>query len=267
MSVGDLKNNLEKLRSDLRVIKYPDPVDIKGLTEGNPIASLPIIHYVMLSFSKSVAEFIIDQGYDLLVKSDHAFIDTVYKLLRQKFGYRPALSMGQFLTIGYAERKILFCTDVIKIFKNKHKELLRFKKALDTKTKFKPEEEPQQIEPPKPLPNEIIANYTSILKDSVENSPKFEESPVQLQEPKPTQTDTKQIYDMLQVMDNRLTKLESNFDKFSQQVNAKIHLLSGNVKFLESRLKETSQEGTGLLKNLGISSNLSNPLYFECTGS
>ena len=73
MSLGDLHNNREKLRAELRAIKYSDPIDLKGLSEGEASSVLPIIHYCLLSYSKVFAEYIVEQGFDLMTKNDFSF--------------------------------------------------------------------------------------------------------------------------------------------------------------------------------------------------
>lgn len=187
MSVGDLTNNREKLRNELKAIKYSEPINIKGLTEGHPSTSLPIIHFCLLGFSKLVAEHLTEQGHDLYMKNDYSFMETVFKILRQHFNYRPVLTIGQFLSIGYAERKILMCLDVINIMKEKHLELLRFKQVDDRRTVKSPirtprkeEEDPRNQTPPRPLPKtpnqaykpaeEMLAEFGTILKDSSRGS-------------------------------------------------------------------------------------------------
>ena len=134
MSLGDLHNNREKLRAELRAIKYNDPIDIKGLSEGEATSILPIIHYCLLSYSKVFAEYIAEQGFDLMTKNDFNFLETVFKLLRQKFNYRPVLKIGQFLGTGFAERKIMMLLDLIKMVKTRTNELIRYQQIEERKS-------------------------------------------------------------------------------------------------------------------------------------
>ena len=50
---------------------------------------LPLIHYALLGLSKPVHDLLLEQGYDLFAKTDQRFVEAVYKLLRQEFGYQP----------------------------------------------------------------------------------------------------------------------------------------------------------------------------------
>eukprot|EP00698_Gefionella_okellyi_P024558 TRINITY_DN8701_c0_g1_i1.p1 TRINITY_DN8701_c0_g1~~TRINITY_DN8701_c0_g1_i1.p1 ORF type:complete len:234 (-),score=35.11 TRINITY_DN8701_c0_g1_i1:110-811(-) len=125
MSTGDINNNIEKLRSELASLKYASPLDISSLKAGDPAALLPVLHFALYGFSRLLAKFLNENNFDLYAKSDARFLDGVYKLLITEFNYRPTLTAQQFLTPGFAERKILTVVDVIKHCKKKHNELYK----------------------------------------------------------------------------------------------------------------------------------------------
>ncbi|KAK3240527.1 hypothetical protein CYMTET_49635 [Cymbomonas tetramitiformis] len=135
---GDLEGNVSRLRRELDRIRYPHELNAFGAREGDPTALLPLLHYVLLGFSKHVARFLADSGYELLAKADLRFVECVNKLLRMEFNYRPTLTPQQFLAPqSFAERKILFLHDVIEICKRKHNELVRERKNSMKTTKDK----------------------------------------------------------------------------------------------------------------------------------
>ena len=124
MTTGDLKNNLRKLVSELKQIHYPQSeLDIKGVAQGIPKAFLPIVHHVFLDYSISLAQFFASKEYELYGKTDLRFMEAVYKVLRDEFGHRPQLTREQFLTIGFAERKIIVLCEMVKLLREKHNEL------------------------------------------------------------------------------------------------------------------------------------------------
>ena len=53
-TVGDINNSFEKLRQELRSLKYPQSITLEDFTEGLPPVFLPIIHYAVLTFSSQV---------------------------------------------------------------------------------------------------------------------------------------------------------------------------------------------------------------------
>ena len=81
MSIGDLKNNIDKLKVQLRRIKCDVAIDMQELREGKPTVFLPLVHFILLDYSKNVAQYIVDNGFDLYAKSDYRFIESVYKIL------------------------------------------------------------------------------------------------------------------------------------------------------------------------------------------
>ena len=124
MTTGDLKNNLRKLISELKQINYPQTeLNLKGIAQGIPKAFLPIVHHVFLDYSISLAQYFASKEYEFYGKTDSRFMETVYKVLRDEFGYKPQLTREQFLTIGFAERKIIFLCAILKLLRERHNEL------------------------------------------------------------------------------------------------------------------------------------------------
>ena len=71
-------------------------------------------------------------------KNDLRFIESLYKVnnflnvcvnmfdlqvLRDLFQYVPVLTREQFLATGFAERKIIMTTDILRLCESKHKQL------------------------------------------------------------------------------------------------------------------------------------------------
>ena len=130
---GDLQGNLEKLRGELKRARYDGDLAVDRLAAGDPVGFLPLLHFALLRFSKNVARWLVEHGYDLYGKTDLRFVESVYKLARQEFGYRHALTCSQFLSVGFAERKVLFAVDLLQLCRAKHLELAREASALRKK--------------------------------------------------------------------------------------------------------------------------------------
>ncbi|XP_074194438.1 centrosomal protein of 44 kDa isoform X7 [Rhinolophus sinicus] len=128
MATGDLKRSLRNLEQVLRSLNYPQEVDCVGLVKGDVAASLPIISYSLTSYSPYVAELLVESNLELTAKNDLRFIDTVYKLLRDHFNYKPILTKKQFLQCGFAEWKIQIICDILNCVIKKHKELSSLEK-------------------------------------------------------------------------------------------------------------------------------------------
>lgn len=56
MPTGDLHNAFAQLVAALRSVKYPAPVDEAAVRSGEPQQFLPMLHFVLLDFSRVVAK-------------------------------------------------------------------------------------------------------------------------------------------------------------------------------------------------------------------
>ena len=134
MATGDLKNNLRKLIAELKQARFSqDDLDVRGLAHGNPAAFLPILHYVFLDFSSALAQYFAEKDYELYGKTDLRFVEVVYRILRDEFDFKPSLTRGQFLSVGFAERKILLLSDILKFCREKDKQLNPKRGKVDRK--------------------------------------------------------------------------------------------------------------------------------------
>ncbi|XP_054461042.1 centrosomal protein of 44 kDa [Anoplopoma fimbria] len=123
MSTGDVQGCLRKLETLLRAIKYPGYVDYNGLSKGDPSAFLPIVSFTLTSFSPPFAKQLLEAGLELTGKTDLRFTDTLYKVLRDIFHYKPVLTKQQFLQWGFSQRKISVICDIMNLVLQKHNQL------------------------------------------------------------------------------------------------------------------------------------------------
>jgi centrosomal protein CEP44 len=122
-ATGDIKNNLMKLLREIQRMKLRVEPDVQGLGLGAPSALLPIVHHSLMHYSLPLASWLARHDYDLYCKNDLRFVEGVYKVLREVFGCHPRLTKEQFLTVGYAERKLQLATDLLRACQSKHRSL------------------------------------------------------------------------------------------------------------------------------------------------
>eukprot|EP00347_Sterkiella_histriomuscorum_P001318 403372494 len=137
ITLGDIQNNLAKLKSELKSIKYPHQIIDEDVQIGLPTVYLPIMHYALLVYSPVVGQFITEKGFELFAKNDFRFMESVYKLLLNQFNYKPSIQINQFFQNGFAERKIIFACEVIEIMKSKHQVLSKVQSIQQQKTQVK----------------------------------------------------------------------------------------------------------------------------------
>ncbi|XP_031195707.1 centrosomal protein of 44 kDa isoform X2 [Mastomys coucha] len=156
MATGDLKRSLRKLEQVLRSLNYPNEVDYVGLMKGDTAASLPIISYSLTSYSPYVAELMMESSIELIAKNDVRFTDTVYKLLRDQFDYKPILTKKQFIQSGFAEWKIEIVCDILNCVMKKHKELIGLDKNSSCQRKKNISEKPEPCSNSEKRPAEAV---------------------------------------------------------------------------------------------------------------
>lgn len=122
-TTGDLRNNLSKLLRQIRRMKMELNADLNGLIQGTPVAFLPIIHHALMNYSLPLAQWLDEEGYEMFGKNDLRFIESLYKVLRDVFHYVPVLTREQFLATGFAERKMIMATDILRHCESKHRQL------------------------------------------------------------------------------------------------------------------------------------------------
>ena len=128
---GDIDGNLDKVKRELRRIRFPVDFDGGAAREGDPMALLPALHYALLGFSRHVTNSLGEAGHDLQAKSDARFVEGAWRALREEFGYNPALTPQRFLSPGFAERKLMLLHDTIELCKRRHNEHARAQRRKD----------------------------------------------------------------------------------------------------------------------------------------
>lgn len=93
--------------------------------KGDPESFLPLFHFILLDALPLLADYFASKGYNLYGKKDSRFIECVYKLLRDEFTYKPAITKEQFFSLGFSERKIILTCDIIDMCIELNKKLIR----------------------------------------------------------------------------------------------------------------------------------------------
>ncbi|XP_064637418.1 centrosomal protein of 44 kDa-like [Lineus longissimus] len=123
MATGDLNNNVRKLQGMLKKINYEKDADIKGLTQGQSNSFFPIYHYLFVNYSQPFSQKIMEMNIELYGKTDLRFIESMYKILRDMFHYKSPITKEQFFAGGFIEKKVIMCTDIMRLVFEKHQSL------------------------------------------------------------------------------------------------------------------------------------------------
>ena len=91
-----------------------------------------------MHYSLPLANCIVAKGFELFGKSDLRFLQGVYCVIRDILHFQPRLTKEQFLSNGYAERKVILTHNVLLLCQARHKQLLvSANKNIKSSKKFK----------------------------------------------------------------------------------------------------------------------------------
>ncbi|XP_030000566.1 centrosomal protein of 44 kDa isoform X2 [Sphaeramia orbicularis] len=186
LSTGDVQGGLRKLETLLRVIKFPGHVDYTGLSKGDPSAFLPIVSYSFTSFSPQFSEQLVAAGLELTGKTDLRFTETVYKILRDIFQYKPILTKQQFLQWGFSQRKISVVCDIINLVLQRHNQLKKPKVRCPVAHK----DGRLETHPPLSDPDKALPSMTYVVVNHIENPCTLPTTNSSHKETLPSQLDT-----------------------------------------------------------------------------
>ena len=171
MATGDLRNNLKNLQAELKLMKYPETIDLASLSSGVPSSFLPIFHFAFTSFDAEFTKELVDMNIELYGKTDFRFMEGIYKVLRDVFSFKPPISKQQFFSpASFVEQKVIMCTKILQLVQAKSKKQqtsknskMRVSSSLDSLERLtapKPQSRPKTAESKEGLPPNEIANST-----------------------------------------------------------------------------------------------------------
>lgn len=113
-AAGDLAGSVAALKRELNRSRYPAVLDEDAVRNGEARALLPALHYALLGCSRHVTREVVACAPECAAAaSDLRFIDAAYKALRHVLDYHPPLAPHQFLSKGFAERRVGVLLEVL----------------------------------------------------------------------------------------------------------------------------------------------------------
>lgn len=126
MATGDLKNNLRILNSELRKLNVPSNIcNLAGMSAGNTDTFLDVFDNILQWHNPALSRLINSKGLKPPSKKENKtkFLESVYLIFREIFSWKPPLSVSQFLSNGFHEKKVIMCTELIRQVIQKIQEL------------------------------------------------------------------------------------------------------------------------------------------------
>ena len=81
---------------------------------------MPAIHFVLLNYSRHVTQLGMEQG--LLARTDRRFVEGARRFARDLLHVDMVLTVDQFFSMGFAERKAIFVCDLVREVRRVHNE-------------------------------------------------------------------------------------------------------------------------------------------------
>ncbi|KAL0248940.1 hypothetical protein GEMRC1_004174 [Eukaryota sp. GEM-RC1] len=165
---------IQRLQAELRSLRYSETIDLPAVAQGSPIPLLPILSYCFNKFSRPLLQEFLSKGYVLSPSSDSAFVQTIYKILRQEYNFNPVLSPSQFLTKGFAEKRLQLLLEIIRLLKSHHQQLHTSRSGVVIQNHARVAENPPKPQPravPSPVPKLESLNIRE--SNSVSDSSQF----------------------------------------------------------------------------------------------
>ncbi|XP_014899518.1 centrosomal protein of 44 kDa-like isoform X1 [Poecilia latipinna] len=255
LSAGNVQSCLRKLEALLRVIKYPSDVDYSGLSKGDPSSFLPIVSFTLTTFSPPFAEQLVAAGLELSGKTDLRFTDTLYKVLRDIFHYKPILTKEQFLQWGFSQRKISFICDIINLVLQRHKQLHKPKVRYPTKHNIRKKSHLTLTDADAASKNPFVEDHRrnpfyfaypakrdTFSADNEGSAYRSEISPSGSSEiPAPDEEESKESFLNSSKVEGRLSALENNIDTLMSAFN-KLNILEKRLEELELKNENKNDE-------------------------
>eukprot|EP00798_Chlamydomonas_sp_ICE-L_P004811 gene4811-34565_t len=165
-AIGDLAGNIARLVREMKSLKSSIPIDEVGLRLGDPVAHLPLLHFILLKFSRHVACHIANSSFELQGKTDKRFVETAFRLFRDVCQLKSVLTAAQFLEQGYAERKVNLLCDVIQWCKKTHNDALRKERLAALKHRSGPPANLSRLVEPKKTPEVKVVKNNSVSRQT-----------------------------------------------------------------------------------------------------
>ncbi|KAF5401999.1 hypothetical protein PHET_04622 [Paragonimus heterotremus] len=108
----NLKGQVEIFRRQLRALKFTHDVNFQGMFQGTPIAFINFYRHLLCDFNAELTTLLVNKGFSILGTTDYRFMEAVYRILRDLLDLRPPITLTQFYSSGFAERKLEMASQI-----------------------------------------------------------------------------------------------------------------------------------------------------------
>ena len=100
-----LQDTFQEMAHLLKRTKSPN-IDTEGCLLGRPTAFVPLIRHCLCEFNRGIAVALLDKYGLSPTNEDRRFLENSMRILREEFHGLPPLTLQQFWTTGFAQKKM-----------------------------------------------------------------------------------------------------------------------------------------------------------------
>ena len=112
MSDIRVKSQIRALKTELRDMKYTGKWSDKAVEAGEPSIFLQVLHFLLFNYNPKLTEGLTTETQIVEALSDLEFAEYSFKILKEKFNYRPKITLPNFFKNGFAGQKVSLLKEV-----------------------------------------------------------------------------------------------------------------------------------------------------------
>nr|CDS34450.2 centrosomal protein of 44 kDa [Hymenolepis microstoma] len=112
--MSGLRASIELLRRELRNARVKMEVDFHSMIIGSSSAFVDLFRYLFCDFDRNVSLYLTSNNFLLAGTSDRRFMEILYRICRDLLKIKPPLSLAQFVTNSFAEKKLKMSAEIVK---------------------------------------------------------------------------------------------------------------------------------------------------------
>ena len=118
MSDIRVKSQIRALKTELRDMKYQGKWADKAVESGEPSIFLQVLHFLIFNYNENLTEGLNMETQIVEALSDLEFAEYSFKILKERFDYRPKITLTNFFKNGFAGQKVTLLKDVATLVHN-----------------------------------------------------------------------------------------------------------------------------------------------------
>ncbi|KAM3172941.1 hypothetical protein ACTXT7_013529 [Hymenolepis weldensis] len=109
-----LRAAIELLRREMRNARVKVEVDFHSMIMGSSSAFVDLYRYLFCNFDRNISLHLASNNFLLTGTTDRRFTETLYRICRDLLKVKPPLSLAQFFTNSFVEKKLRMSAEIVK---------------------------------------------------------------------------------------------------------------------------------------------------------